>query len=87
MSSTQLNQGATRVFLAHLFVVASLMTSGFMLSTATELGPMAPLVIAEGFYLAGFALVIEVGLAARALGETALRALARRRGNAEMLEA
>jgi hypothetical protein len=79
VNTDRLMPGGTSVYVAHVFVVASLLTAAFMLSTATELGPMGPLVIAEAFYLAGFALVVELGLAARAAFSVALRAIERRR--------
>jgi len=62
-----------------VIVIAALLTSAFMLTTATELGPMGPLVIAQAFYLATFAFVVELGLGARAAFTAALRAIERRR--------
>ena len=69
---------ASAVYVAHTFVVAALSTAAFMMMTAVELGPMGPLVIAEALYLAAFALVIELGLAARAALSAAKRVVSRR---------
>ncbi len=62
-------------FVLHTLAAAALATSLSILGTAGDLGPFAPMLIALGFYLALFGLVIYVGLAARAV----LRAAARRR--------
>lgn len=87
MSSRQAKPGLTSVYVAHVFVIAALLTSAFMLTTATELGPMGPLVIAEALYLAAFAFLIEVGLAARVGFTAALRAIERRRASTFAQEA
>lgn len=79
MTSYQPGSRGTSIYVAHVFVVATLLTAAFMLTTAAELGPMGPLVIAEALYLAAFALVVELGLAARAGFTAALRAIQRRR--------
>ena len=76
---TSRHPSLTSVCVAHVFVVAALLTSGFMLSTATELGPMGPLVIAEALYVAAFAFIVELGLVARAGLAAALRVIERRR--------
>ena len=79
MTSHQPVSSGTSIYVAHVFVVAALLTAAFMLTTAAELGPMGPLVIAEALYLAAFALVVELGLAARAGFTAALRVIQRRR--------
>jgi hypothetical protein len=71
-------------YLAQVIVVAALLTSAFMLMTAAELGPMGPLVIAEGFYLAGFALMVELGMLAGSACKLAVAAIETRR--ADVLE-
>ena len=78
MTAAMPKDNATPTYVAHTLVVAALSTAAFMLLTAVELGPMGPLVIAEALYLAAFALVIELGLAARVAILTAKRVLARR---------
>ena len=67
MSSARAPSSITSVYIAQVFVVAALLTAAFMLLSATELGALGPLVIAEGLYLGAFALVVEVGLLARAV--------------------
>lgn len=78
MSSQVVKPGATAVYVAHVFVAAALATAGFMLMTAPELGPMAPLVIAQALYVGAFALAVELGLAARAVAVAAAKAIQRR---------
>lgn len=78
MTRPAVNANASAVHVAHVFVVAALSTAAFMMMTAVELGPMAPLVIAEGLYLATFALAIELGLAMRVALIAAKRAISRR---------
>lgn len=87
MTSPPATLSITSVYMAHVFVIAALLTSAFMLTTATELGPMGPLVIAEAFYLAAFAFVVELGLGARAAFTAALRAIERRRASTFSQEA
>ena len=70
---------ASSLWLVHVFVVAAWFTAGFMLTTAAELGPMGPLVIAEALYLAAFALVVELGLGAHAVSRALSGFLERRR--------
>ena len=79
MTSPRARPSITSVYVAHVLVIAALLTSAFMLTTATELGPMGPLVIAEALYLAAFAFIVELGLAARAALAVALRSIERRR--------
>ena len=74
MSNAGANSSEISVQVAHVFVVAALATAAFMLSTAAELGPMGPLIIAEGFYLGAFAGLVELALAIR----SALKMIARR---------
>ena len=78
-NSTKATDNAGAIYVAHVFVVAALATAAFMMMTAVELGPMGPLVSAEGIYLGAFAFLIEFGLAARAVLLTAKRAVSRRR--------
>lgn len=78
MTTPVANTDSCALYVAHVFVVAALSTAAFMLVTAVELGPMGPLVIAEGLYLAAFSLVIELGLAARVALIAAKRAISRR---------
>ena len=78
MTSFQSDCAASPTFVAQMFCVAALATAGFMLVTAPQLGPMAPLVIALGLYLGFFAVVIELGLGARALYSTCMRSIDRR---------
>jgi len=58
------HEAAGRWNLAHLFVFAAVLTAGFMLLTANELGPFGPLVIAEALDLAAFAVTFEALLLA-----------------------
>jgi hypothetical protein len=71
----------TCVYLAQVLVVAALLTAAFMLMTASELGPMGPLVIAEAFYLAAFASVVQIGLLARSAYKFALSLIEARRAD------
>ena len=87
MTSHQPASSDTSIYVVHVLVVAALLTAAFMLTTAAELGPMGPLVIAEALYLAAFALVVELGLAARAGFTAALRAIQRRRATTLVQEA
>jgi hypothetical protein len=87
VTSPRARPSNTSVYVAHVFVIAALLTSAFMLTTATELGPMGPLVIAEALYFAAFAVVVELGLAARAAFTVALRAIERRRASTFAQEA
>ena len=66
-------------FIAHAFAAGALATSALMVATAGELGPMGPLVIAQAFYLATFALTVEGALLARVVVAAARRAVQRRR--------
>ncbi len=70
--------GPSAAFYAHVLVAAALATAAFMLATAADLGALGPLVIAEAFYLAAFAVLVEVGLAGRAALVAATRAISRR---------
>ncbi|RQQ88688.1 hypothetical protein DF134_19090 [Burkholderia stagnalis] len=58
----------------HVVVVSLVATAGFIMFTAGDLGPMAPLVIATAFYLIFAAVAAELTLGAVA----AIRTLARR---------
>ena len=77
MTTATARSDSSAVYVAHVVVVAALSTAVFMMTTAVDLGPMGPLVIAEGLYLAAFALAIEVGLAARIALRAGKRAVAR----------
>lgn len=80
MSAARQTAACTAIYVAQTFVVAALLTAAFMLLTATELGPMGPLVIALALYLGAFAFLIEVGLAAKLLADYAKGVAAQRPG-------
>lgn len=49
----------------HVLAAAAFGTAALMLTTGTDLGPFAPLIISLGIYLAVFALLIEAALLLR----------------------
>lgn len=49
----------------HIIATSALGTSVLMLTTGTDLGPFAPLIISQGIYLASFGMLIETGLLLR----------------------
>ena len=65
-----------------MFALAAVATSSFMLLTANELGPFGPLVIAEAFYLLGFAATLEAAVLAVSAWRFVRNALERRRAAA-----
>lgn len=64
MTTAAVQQRSAGRGLVHVFVAAAVATSIFMLCTANELGPFGPLVIAEAFYLLGFAAAAEAAILA-----------------------
>lgn len=49
----------------HIQAAAAFGTAALMLTTGTDLGPFAPLIISLGIYLAVFAMLIEAALLLR----------------------
>ncbi len=62
----------------HVAVVALLGTAAFIILTASDLGPMGPLVIALAFYMVVAAVTAEVALGITVVGRSLARRALRR---------
>ncbi|RNM03027.1 hypothetical protein [Ralstonia pseudosolanacearum] len=66
-----------RYSVLHACVLATVCTVLLMLATASELGPLGPLIVAAAFYLAFAAMSVEVALGLFALTRMAAQRLQR----------